>query len=88
MVDLVQQCLMVQRDRENGVVLNELPIRVKPGQTMKLRVILEGDIAEVFLDDRYSLATRLPEEMAETRMGICAEGGFAVFAPIRAYALR
>ena len=40
----------------------ELPARFSEGQQLKVQLVVEGDIAEVFVDERLSLAARLPRK--------------------------
>jgi sucrose-6-phosphate hydrolase SacC (GH32 family) len=45
----------------SGESWSELPISLPVAVPIAVRLFLDGDIVEVFLDDRYTIAARLPE---------------------------
>lgn len=77
-IDLRTQQLVVRRHGSGAPALAWQPIDVKPHEAMTLRVIVEEDILEAFLDDRFSLAARLPERIDNHALEIFAEGGAEV----------
>lgn len=88
-LDRIGQQLLVQRDRPGGAVFSRLPVFLEPGRLARLRVLADGgDIVEVFVNDRYSLATRLPEALGTTQIHLFTQSGAATFSRSRAYELR
>ncbi|KXK39353.1 MAG: hypothetical protein UZ16_OP3001000476 [Candidatus Hinthialibacteria bacterium OLB16] len=53
-----------------------------------LRVIIEEDIVEAFLDDQYSLAARLPSKLNQYKVGLFSFNGTARFDDIRLFRLK
>ncbi|MCS6830961.1 MAG: hypothetical protein RMM08_11095 [Armatimonadota bacterium] len=71
--------LSVKRARPGGITFNSLPLARPLPQTITMRLILEEDILEVFLDQRYSLVTRLPEKLARFVFGGFVQNGTVRF---------
>jgi len=69
-------------------VHSELPIQNPIGQPMRLRIIVEEDILEAFLDDQYSLVTRLPQTFHEESVGLFVSEGRARFREVELYRLK
>lgn len=51
-----------------GECWSELPIDLRTAQPNAVRVFIDGDMVEVFADDRYSLAARLPAQKEPVRL--------------------
>lgn len=71
-----------------GSVLSKIQVDILPHQSVKMRVILEEDIVECFLDDRYSLAARLPVPMQPAHLGLFCQGGQGRFEDFQIHALK
>ncbi len=88
-VDRIGQQVLVQRDRPGGAVFSRLPVFLEAGRPARLRVLADGsDIVEVFLNERYTLAARLPEALGAMQIHLLAPDGAATFSRPRAYELR
>lgn len=74
-VDRRNQRLLLKRHRERERYLVSKAIRIQPDAPLKLRVLVDGDIVEAFLDDRYSIAGRAHVNPGTHRIGFYAEGG-------------
>ena len=74
-IDLAQQRLLVRGP--GTAVWSDVPITVTSGQSLSLRIIVEGDIVEAFLMNRYSLAARVPRPIKGETMAVFADGGSA-----------
>lgn len=62
---------------------------VRPGELvgeLDVRVLIEGDMIELFVDDRYSLAARVPFQLANANVRLLAVGNTS-FSDITAYQL-
>ena len=61
-----------------------------PAGQHRLRVVVEEDIVEAFLDDRYALAARMPETLdgASVELVACGAAGFENISLYRLRALR
>lgn len=77
--------LSVRRARPGGVVFNSLLLARPLPQTFSMRLILEEDILEVFLHQRYSLATRLPEKLPRFVLGGFVQDGTVRFSRFLMY---
>jgi len=53
----------------------------------ELRVIVENDIVEMFVNNHYSLCARLPYDLGQMTVGLIASGGTATFHDVRRYHL-
>jgi hypothetical protein len=53
-----------------------------------LRIVIEGDIVETFLCDRFSLAARLPAPVERFSLSACAAGGTARVKDLGVWSLR
>lgn len=71
--------LSVKRAHPRGAVFNFLSLATPLPQTLNLRLILEEDILEVFVNDRFSLVTRLPEKLPRFVFGGFVDKGAARF---------
>jgi len=67
----------------------DLPIQtgITGVEQYTFRIIVENDIVEVFVNDRYSLCSRLPHDLEHITVGLTASGGTATFHSIRLYRL-
>ena len=68
--------------------LVERAVSIVAGRPMTLRVFLDGDIVEVFLDDRWSLAGRAHHASAANRVGFFGQGEPVSFAWPHLYTLK
>ncbi|WP_135552431.1 hypothetical protein [Paenibacillus cymbidii] len=72
----------------SGTVYSELAVApdvfAAPG---KLRVVIEGDMLELFLNERYSLAARIPYALSAAELGVFASADGAGFDNVRVYEL-
>jgi beta-fructofuranosidase len=73
-IDLKRQRLLLRHHRDASRSLAETRIQVRPNAPLKLRVFVDGDIVEAFLDDRFSLAGRAHTAPAH-RTGFYSVGG-------------
>jgi len=78
--------VMARWHRLDRKVYSELPIASCEG-IHRMRVIIEADIVEVFLDDRYSLAARIPNELRSASVHLFAEGASMTFRDVSVYSL-
>jgi hypothetical protein len=62
-------------------------VHVSPGETMRLRVIVEEDIVEAFLNGRYALASRCYQVGADAPLGFFIEEGSGALTRARVCAL-
>jgi hypothetical protein len=74
-VNLAHQRLVIRGT--DAEVWSDLPIAVAAGQLLLLRIIVEGDIVEAFLMDRYSLAARVPHRIGGRRLDLFVDAGAA-----------
>ncbi len=72
----------------DGSVRSQIPIHDMGDGPMRLRIIVEQDMVEAFLDDQYSLAARLPSVFADSPIRLFADGGPAEFDQIELFDLR
>jgi hypothetical protein len=73
-VDIVRRELTFRRAGDGGPVFSRLPVPASLPAALPLRVVLDGDIGEAFLADRYALACRLPETSAGAALSPVADG--------------
>jgi sucrose-6-phosphate hydrolase SacC (GH32 family) len=73
--------LVIDRQKKRLAVLNRdgtiLALQASDelnDRKVQLRVLVDGDIVEVFLADRYALAARLPESVREEKVELFADG--------------
>ncbi len=69
--------IVFHRDRlrildPSGECWSEIPVDLPVAQPISARVFIDGDIVEVFVQDRYSLAARLPACTAPVRLSLPA----------------
>jgi sucrose-6-phosphate hydrolase SacC (GH32 family) len=74
-VDRRNQRLLLRRHGEQRRHLVSTAIRIRLNAPLRLRVFVDGDIVEAFLDDRYSIAGRAHVNPGMHRIGFYAEGG-------------
>jgi hypothetical protein len=88
-LDAIQRRLLIRNDsrRGDGTVFAELPLPAL-GDEPALRLLVEGDMAELFMDDRYALAARLPLPMAGMGFSLVASGGPAEFLDVAVHRLK
>jgi hypothetical protein len=53
-----------------GECWSELPIDLPQGRLLKVWLVVEDDMVEVFVHDQYSLAARLPAKKGPVRISI------------------
>jgi hypothetical protein len=71
-----------------GETVSELPVATGADATARLRVVADGDIVEAFLDGRYSLAARLPQDVSEGAAALYVGSGSASFTNVSVYRLK
>jgi sucrose-6-phosphate hydrolase SacC (GH32 family) len=71
-----------------GTVHADLAVPVAQGTPHTLRVIVEQDMVEAFLDDAFTLAARIPKKLATTSLGVYTDGGPVTFNNLNVYRLR
>ena len=71
-----------------GETVSELPVAASAETAARLRVVADGDIVEAFLDDRYSLAARLPLDVSAGAAAVYACSGSACFTNISVHRLK
>jgi len=54
--------------------LRPLRVDVRDDQAVPIMVLVEADIVEVFVDDRYALAARLPARPGDRRLSVHGAG--------------
>ncbi|MDW8207761.1 MAG: LamG-like jellyroll fold domain-containing protein [Chloroherpetonaceae bacterium] len=74
-VDRHNQRLLLKRHGERERHLVSSAIRIRSNTPLRLRVFVDGDIVEAFLDDRYSIAGRAHVNSGMHQIGFYAEGG-------------
>ena len=86
--------IVIDRRRErlaiqtaDGTIWARLSIAIGGETTLPLRVIVDGDIVEVFLLDRYSLAARLPQSVEHFSLTASAPDGPARLRNLRLWKL-
>ncbi|MBK8034599.1 MAG: GH32 C-terminal domain-containing protein [Chloroflexi bacterium] len=52
-----------------------------------MRILIEKDMVEMFVNDRYALAARLPRELDTTALRLVATGGDVDFEELRVFHL-
>ncbi|MBO9604466.1 MAG: GH32 C-terminal domain-containing protein [Paenibacillaceae bacterium] len=90
-LDRTNRSIRVSKERDgagNGTVYSEIAVSPEAFDAAgKLRVAMEGDMLEIFLNDRYSLAARIPFALSVANIGIFASAGGAEFNNVRVYDL-
>lgn len=86
-VDMRQQQLFIRKHCCRHTCYVNQDIEVRPGDTLRLRVIVEADMVEVFLNDRYALASRCYQVGRDAPMGFYLEEGSGVLAEASVYTL-
>lgn len=74
-VEMRQQQLIIRKHGKRFGCYACQDIHVKPGEKLSLRVIVEADMVEVFLNDRYALASRCYQVGRDAPMGFFIEEG-------------
>jgi len=85
-VDFEKQLLAVEGPA--GETVADLPVAVAPDSVRHLRVVVDGDIVEAFLDDRYSLAARLPQHVSHAPSSLFVQSGSVTFEAVRVHRLK
>lgn len=85
-VDFEKQLLAVEGVA--GEPVADLSVAVAPDAVLHLRVVVDGDIVEAFLDDRYSLAARLPQDVSRAPAAWFVQSGSATFEAVRVHRLK
>jgi beta-fructofuranosidase len=60
----------------------ERPLVVVPGRTLSLRIVLEGTVCEIYVDDGVALSTRLYDHLSG-HWGVFAAQGAATWTDVR-----
>ena len=63
-----------------GESWSELPVSLPLNEQVQVRLMVEGNIVEVFVNDRYSLCARLPASDEARRLSFSGDSGMAVSA--------
>jgi hypothetical protein len=91
-LDRVSNMIKIRRDATgSGGWVNFAEMKVEAGDLNginNVRVIAEGDILEVFVNDKYSLAARISSAFSATGIRLFASGGDASFGNVRIHALK
>ncbi len=77
--------LVIARRGQVGTPYAQLPL--PPQSRYDLRIVVEGDIVELFVNERYSLCARLPADAGATVLQLVTSGKVNVDR-LRVYALR
>jgi sucrose-6-phosphate hydrolase SacC (GH32 family) len=87
-LDIEHGRLVIQAEPDAGEpkIFSELPIRLA-AHPHHFRIIVEEDIVECFVDDRYSLAARVSKKLAGVILHLFAREGSAAFAGLKVYKL-
>jgi sucrose-6-phosphate hydrolase SacC (GH32 family) len=70
----------------NGTVHSDMSARLS--SSSQVRLIVEEDIVELFVDNRYSLAARISVKLHEFQVSVSVDGGAAICKDLRIYSLR
>lgn len=84
-IDLENSRFVISRRGE--MVTPYAKLAFEPQDQYRLRIIVEDDMIEMFVNDRYSLCARLPAALGATDLQLVAVGGVAVD-HLRVYRLR
>lgn len=87
-IDRKRQLLRLTRQGERERSLSVTRIRVQADTPLSLRVFLDGEMIEAFLDDKFSLGGRVQDNWRGDRIGFFVEGGAAEVSRVRLYPLR
>ena len=87
-IDPKRQILRLTRQGERERSLAITNIRVRPNAPLHLRVFLDGEMIEAFLDDKFALGGRIQDNMRGNRVGFFADGGAAEISLVRLHPLR
>jgi hypothetical protein len=86
-IDLRQRRLFIGSLSSAPLICASLPVSLG-GERCQMRIIFEGDMVEMFVNDRYALAARLPRSLTTTSIQVVASQGEAHFHSLRIYHLR
>lgn len=70
-----------------GTVYSELPLAPIGDAPLRLQVLFEDDLVEVFLDGRYSLVARTAQKLSAASVGLMAQGAPVRFRDLRLFQL-
>lgn len=87
-IDRVENPLRIRRSGgSNPIDYATTPTRAGDlDGTVRVRLVTEGDIVELFVDDRYSLAARVERDLANAGIRLLASGPVS-FADVTAHRL-
>lgn len=85
-IDLHDQLLSIGTLWTAPIQYANLPVSVEPGR-IQMRILIEKDMVEMFVNDRYALAARLPRELDTTALRLVATGGDVDFEELRVFHL-
>lgn len=77
--DVNQQRIVLRNHFEKRKIICETPADIKPGINMPVRIIIDGDIVEVFFDNKYVLAGRVQTFTSVNKIGFFTESNGAAF---------
>jgi beta-fructofuranosidase len=87
-IDPVTNQLIFRNHFEKQTKITAVPISINRSEKMKLRIIVDGNTIEVFLNDKYSLTARNYTSASKNVIGLFAENGKAGFTNIEIYSLK
>ncbi len=87
-IDPVTNQLLLRSHLERRINIVAQPIKIKKGETMKLRIIVDGPIIEAYLNDEFALAGRVHIGATRNAIGLFSEYGGAQFKNIAIYNLK
>lgn len=67
----------------DGTVIAYQPWDAAPGEQISLKLVSDADVLDVYINDRFAVAFRIPA-VHDGEIGVIAEGGSALFRNIRA----
>lgn len=66
-----------------GECWSELPAELLPGTSMPIQIFVEGDLVELFADDSFSLAARVPLQSGKLSLSLETDGPTASVSQLR-----
>ena len=87
-IDPVTNQMGLRYHLEEEKVTMAVPITLERNTDLSLRVILDGNILEVYLNNQYTLTERLYRTTSANYVGLFSDSGSAAFQGIRMYGLQ
>lgn len=76
-IDMQQQMMHLRTHLERRRTLVSRPIRIEPNTPHELRIFVDGDIVEIFLDDKYSMVGRAQTtNVLQHKVGFYVDRGY------------